>query len=472
MLMEMARDADPNSKVTFQDGNVWVNNQIVLSLENVPLYSKNETVQRAISELNRLNAEFQQASQELETDPDNEELKLRRRRLNHQCLEISKELHRLEEDMLSLYQTAMEKCEQPDLSFWEREALLKLDEGDYEGAKAILRDPKHDEELHTAEAMADLGVLKIRQYISAKRTLIRTIQTTGLNQESVKEISDLYENIVGLAERHRIELHVLYEYAYFLYNQRQYPSGIEKAERLQLYYQLDTTISQKEWGDLLNLLGLLYPKSRKFKEAKNCCQQALEICRRLAKDNPSAYEVDVATTCNNLAGLLDDLNRKPEAEQLYREALEIYRRLAKDNPDVYEASVATICNNLAGLLDSINQKPKAEPLYREALKILRRLAKDNPSAYEADVATTCNNLAGLLDSINRKPEAEELFRKALEIRRRLAKDNPDAYEADVANSCNNLAVLLDSINRKSEAEKLFQKALEIYRRMAKDNPAA
>ena len=99
MLMEMARDADPNSKVTFQDGKAWVNNQPVLSLENVPLYSKNETVQRAISELNRLNAEFQQASQQSETDPDNEELKLRRRRLNQQCLEISKELHRLEEDM-------------------------------------------------------------------------------------------------------------------------------------------------------------------------------------------------------------------------------------------------------------------------------------------------------------------------------------------------------------------------------------
>ena len=43
------------------------------------------------------------------------------------------------------------------LSFWEREALQLIDEGDYDGAQAILRDAKRKEELQTALRMAEAG---------------------------------------------------------------------------------------------------------------------------------------------------------------------------------------------------------------------------------------------------------------------------------------------------------------------------
>ena len=92
----------------------------------------------------------------------------------------------------------------------------------------------------------------------------------------------------------------------------------------------------------------------------------------MAQENPAAYEPDLAESCNNLASLLNSINRKEEAEQLHREALEIRRRLAQENPTAYEPDLASSCNNLACLLSSINQKEEAETLYREALKIYEK----------------------------------------------------------------------------------------------------
>jgi tetratricopeptide (TPR) repeat protein len=74
-------------------------------------------------------------------------------------------------------------------------------------------------------------------------------------------------------------------------------------------------------------------------------------------------------------------------------------------------NVATTLNNLAGLLESTNRLSEAEPLYRRALKIDEAsYGPDHPT-----VAIRLNNLAGLLRSTNRLNEAEPLYRRALEI---------------------------------------------------------
>ena len=55
---------------------------------------------------------------------------------------------------------------------------------------------------------------------------------------------------------------------------------------------------------------------------------------------PAAYEPYVATTLNNLGIVYADTQRVANADSAYREALDIRRRLAKENPAAYDPYVS------------------------------------------------------------------------------------------------------------------------------------
>ncbi|MDR0955387.1 MAG: tetratricopeptide repeat protein [Rikenellaceae bacterium] len=177
-------------------------------------------------------------------------------------------------------------------------------------------------------------------------------------------------------------------------------------------------------------------------------------------------------TLHNLANLHNDTNQPQKAEAEYSEALGIGRRLAAENPSVFDLYIATTLHNLANLHWNMNQRPKAEKEYREALDIYQRLATDNPAAYERNVAGTLYNLAVLHYNTNQYPKTEEEYNEALEIYRRLSADNPAAYEEYVARTLNNLGALHGKTKQYSEAEKEWNEALVIYTRLAKLSPEA
>ena len=109
---------------------------------------------------------------------------------------------------------------------------------------------------------------------------------------------------------------------------------------------------------------------------------------------------NVATSLNNLAGLLQATNRLAEAEPLYRRALAIDE--ASFGPD--HPNVAIDLNNLAQLLQDTNRLAEAEPLMRRHLAIFidfeRKTGHPHP---HRDAAL--RNYAGLLAAMG-KSEAE------------------------------------------------------------------
>jgi tetratricopeptide (TPR) repeat protein len=184
----------------------------------------------------------------------------------------------------------------------------------------------------------------------------------------------------------------------------------------------------------------------RYAEAEPLYRRALAIDEKaLGLKHP-----DVATSLNNLAGLLYKQGKYVEAEPLYRRALAIGEKtLGPDHP-----AVATRLNNLAGLLEAQGKYVEAEPLYRRALAIGEKtLGTDHP-----DVATWLNNLAGLLRAQGKYVEAEPLYRRALAIgEKTLGTDHPA-----VATRLNNLAGLLEAQGKYVEAEPLCRRALAIY----------
>ena len=209
-----------------------------------------------------------------------------------------------------------------------------------------------------------------------------------------------------------------------------------------------------------------------FEKARHHYEEALQIHRELAQQNPEAYLPDVATSLNNLGNLLSDTNDLKKAQDYYEEALQIHRELTQQNPEAYLPKVATSLNNLGVLLSDTNDRKKAQDYYEEALQIHRELAQQNPEAYLPDVATSLNNLGNLLRDTNDLKKAQDYYEEALQIRRELAQQNPEAYLPDVATSLNNLTILYLELEKKEDAEKAYQEAHDIYQKLASRHPRA
>ena len=297
------------------------------------------------------------------------------------------------------------------------EAMQKLEDMKLEERFIQTLDKKHEGERIVAEATED-SVLVLNQL----RSSVEMYQNSGNWEKAGKTLKLLADKLNTYDD--------IFDYAYFCQEQ----NDLNDAE---VYYE-----------------------------------KALEIIQRLAKDNPQAYEPDVAMTLNNLAVLYKGTQRFTEAEGIYKQALEIRQRIAKDNPQAYEPDVAMTLNSLANLYSNTQRFTEAEDMYKQAQEIYQRLAKDNPKAYEPYVAGTLYNLAILYYNTQHLMEAEDMYKQALEIYQRLAKDNPKAYEPDVAATLNNLANLYSNTQRFTEAEDMYKQALEIYQRLAKDNPKA
>ena len=374
ILLELTRADDVNVSVSLEEGMLKLEGQSMLSMENIPIYSKNEAVQRLLNEKEELEDEFATLTRmaaSMHDDPTCMRMQLKNSEKRNA---ITEQLHTLETDILGLCRLANEKRSMAQHLNWrEKKALSFIDEGNYEAAKNLLRDRTWKQEVANAEETVDLAMEPIREYISGQNTLIDTIKTGGITEDSAEEIEAIYEEIIALCEKYNIMLTTLYDFAGFLEEQNKYTKAVRIAERLKHYYDSpNAQVSMSEKSSLLNLLGILYYSLHRFPEGDAAYREALKIRRSLAKENPAAFMPDVATTCNNLAALLAHQHSPEEAEQLYREALNIRRSLAKDNPAAFIPYVAMTCNNLANLLAGKRNFTESRSLFEEALDIYSR----------------------------------------------------------------------------------------------------
>ena len=512
LLMEMCRDPQVGGELTLENGRASMDGDVMMTMENIPLFSKNEAVQKLIREQKELEQEFADLAA-LGSSEAAQRLRLRNSARRN---EIAEQLHAMETDMLGLCrQIEQNRQLGKKLNWRETKALELVDAGDYEAAKSILRDNQWQAEVSRAEKLISGTEEVIRQYISGQKALIRMLKATGINTESEKEIMGIYETVCSLAAKHRTETDVLYDYADFLNDQKRYPRAVETAETLMHLYALEDAPPEKH-GKLRLLLGVLYWNQNEYSKAEKCFRRALEIFRGLPGEESEASQDSLAGACHQLAGLLMDTEHYGEAEALNGEALSIRRRLAGQDPELYEGALASSCarqggilwhfkrygeaeqlyresldirrkraengsaerrcalaygcRNLGGLLREMDRYADAEELYQEALAIFARLAEQNPAAYEESLSGIYSRLAGLYWETRHLDQSETYFRKTIEISRRLAEENPAAFEPGLASDCHNMALLLEDMGKREEAGDLYQEALAIYRKLAEENP--
>ena len=202
-------------------------------------------------------------------------------------------------------------------------------------------------------------------------------------------------------------------------------------------------------------VGQMYEFYYDFNKAETFYELGLQIAlKTFGKDHPS-----VATSLNNLAGLLPQKGEYAKAIPLYERALVIEEKtLGKDHPDI-----AISLHKLGALYKAQCEDEKALPMIERALAISEKtLGKDHP-----DLATSLNNLAELYCNKKDYGNALPLYGRALAIREKtLGKDHPD-----VAKSLDGLALLYSAQGDYANALPLKERALAIYEKAAgKDHP--
>ena len=468
-LLQYLVDSMPGVELKVQDGKVYLGEETIenINADNVFAYQNNSNLKKLKAQINDLLSKMTEASVRGDAS---EAL-----RVSAELGEVQKTYHTLEKDILDMLKKFYEENKKGNKANPRRmEALRLLELGKVEEAKALIPQEELDrrtESLETRRNIAEKQFMdEANEIIEDALVRIESLKQDVENKNRFKEIESTYDSIYNSAQTAK-RFDTICDFTCFLYDQKNYPKGIQIAEKLKyLYDDPDNTVEDKYKAELLNILGTLHFGNNNLKNSKTFYEESLKLYRHLAKTvSKSAYESDVAMTCNNLAALHQNTDRPGEAKKFYLEALEIYRRLAETvNKSKYEPDVANTCNNLATLYSDIGRMDEAEKLYLEALEIRRRLAETVSSyEYEPYVVLTCNNLANLYNDTCRTDEAEKLFAEALKICRWLVKTvSKSAYEPDMALTCNNLGELYRANGRSDEAEKLYLEALEIYRRLA------
>ena len=230
----------------------------------------------------------------------------------------------------------------------------------------------------------------------------------------------------------------------------------------------DPEIAKSIYGQILATaqMGLseLYRKTGRLEESEALSQEALGTFSELETENPDDAEIDKAKALMSRGLMYKDKQKYEKSEECFREALEIHRRIAKNNPK-NETEVARTLHNFANLYKETKHYKESEAMYLEAIETFNRLAKNDPNILEV-AAIVMGDLANLYKDTERYEESEQMHKESLEIKRRFAQFN-EVFEPTLALTLNDFGCLHLYYNKRyEEAVPLLEEAYEIYSRLA------
>ena len=283
ILFEITRSNQVSEKIDIKDGKVLLNGKEMLSLEKVPVFKNNEELQKLREETNALRKERAALAVKFTENPDDTEVYHKLSEVANRSKEATEQLQKMEKTILDICTTIAERSSSGKPITWrEKEASRCLNEGDYEGALAILRDPSMEKELEQGEEVVENPREQIISYINEDKLRIQILKDKGIDQGTLPEIYECYEECEKIAKKHKVETDIIYEYASFLYDQKEYEKALVKAEWLQKYYDSEENvynnlIDNHRKADLYNLLGNLYRVTNRYKEAAEVYKKIIAL---------------------------------------------------------------------------------------------------------------------------------------------------------------------------------------------------
>ncbi len=249
-------------------------------------------------------------------------------------------------------------------------------------------------------------------------------------------------------------------------------AGVVLVEALELQRRLAKENERGTRADLagaLSALGALYSTTGRADESLRLEREALEIRRELADEHPDRYLHYLAHSLSNLGVTLARRGRYDEAVLLEEEAVAIRRGLASGNARSLKY-LAQSLSNLGVRYADLGRFDEALRPTQEAVDMLRRLVREQPEKYRTGLAEALANLGATLLDLGRAEEALRPMREAVVMRRQLVIENPDKHRPDLALALSNLASALSAVGDNVTALGHAQEAVDMRRRLAADLP--
>ncbi len=204
----------------------------------------------------------------------------------------------------------------------------------------------------------------------------------------------------------------------------------------------------KRISECLNNIGVCYYLNRKYIQAINSYEDALEVDRKMNnKEN-------IATRLNNIGLVYKKLGYYDKAIDYYLEALKL------DEEQKNDTNIAIQLNNIGIIYDQWGKFDKAIEYYIRSLRIKEKLAN------KKGVAISLNNIGMVYNSWGKYEQAIKNFEEALVI----IKELNDTGER--ATLLNNLGLTYYELEKYDTAINYYQRALKIDKSLGKKDQVA
>ena len=219
----------------------------------------------------------------------------------------------------------------------------------------------------------------------------------------------------------------------------------------------------------LDILGDVQDDRGDHKAALETYGRALEIARRMSKDDPANQNLrhDVTVDLNKTGAALHALDRDDEALAAFDESLGILRTLVKEaGPDAetHRRSLALTLSNRGDILEAKHDLEAAGASFAEALATARRLLDGAPDdlRWKALVGTMLDSRGSFEKEKGNLDTAAKAYEEAVRIRDEVAQaDSSDANARHAFGvSSGNLGEVLEQLGRLDDALAAYDASLK------------
>jgi len=450
-------------EMCFRNGKLVIDEKDVMSLENVKMFSENDSMKILMEKKSKIEKEYIAAkSLYLQNNKDDD--------IRKKYIEIYTEkeniLKSIEETEKQLFKQSLNmiKTARGELTERQVEAYRLFEEGKAEIANKILgsEEIKNDFETRMQKRKEeDKRLASI--YIGEFKTKIEILETMTEYPERFKEIEDSYEEITKTAFKYDIEYNAVCHYIIFLHNQGKIKEAFKIGKAIEEVYDKNKSISKYDKSHLLDILGAITSFILGMQnEAEKYYLKAIEIQEELVKYNAERYNSDLAISYNNIGSFYNDQGKVEKAEKYYLKAIKIWEELVKYNAERYSPALASSYNNVGIFYYNQGEAKRAEAYYLKSIEIREELVKYNADKYNSNLASSYNNAGVFYHNLGEAKKAETYYLKSMKIREELVKKDAEGYSFYLVIIYNNIGSLYDEQGEAKKAEKYYLKAIEIY----------
>ena len=486
-LENYQKDLIGEKAIEVRNEHVYVGNEAMVDLNNIPFAANNEGFQKRQAELKELH----KVIAELQASLAKKQRKLERRKTDYEenpddedCLEdyqdakedvdkltdeLQKKLDRknalekeFEREQQNLFNTARRITEQRGQKISERmaRAIEAFESGDAQRADVILDEAEKDAD----QALADIRIAKEVGLKSLEELIMKTSVKMSNNtipiDIRINETLNIYEKADSLAQEINYDrekyIYFLFNYSRFLNDYVCYDKALETCFRLS---DLCKDCYGKEHPDTAlsyNLIGIVYNDLGKYSNALKYYQMALDIQERvLDKEHPNT-----ASLYNNIGIVYSILGDYNKALDYHRLALGIWEEvLGKEHP---KAAVSYM--EIGNVYLDLGKYDKALIYFKQALDInVKILGKKHP-----DTAGSFMGIGSVYYYLGDYGKALEYFKQSLDIQEKILGKG----HSDTAASYNNIGSLYQKIRKYDKALEYHQQALNIQEKvLGKEHPS-